>query len=489
MAMALTRREFLGSAASAALLSGGFYRSIDRIAKPITRGARPTSASVVDQSSTLPLEQHLFQGLSTLTDNGTVVTIPPLHHTVVTAVLNVPPTTSELQNAQTILESAISELEDSGLLDFMPSGLGLAVAWGLSYFNLLPASLTSGLLPIDVAASNASNSKTLAILDAVTFASDPPETILEQNDIAFVFASDQLDHIASATDAIFSGPPADLLTVTSIRQGFVDGHNVGSSKKSLTKKMAVKARVPGAASIPNSAELFLGFTSTQQAALGQTTIANFETLPGMTDQWPNGYFVNGTTMHLSHIHEDLVAWYGSSQYIQRAGAAFSPTTGAGAKPGTQTLPEGPSNVAPLAQIKADLSAHGFIGHSSSLQPVSRIAEPVTDNYGNFLSIGTAIPQRADFNTLDNPFSFSSNPQVDRMRSRPAAGVHFVVFMPTSGSFTRLRNAMDGQYGQGGDLGPKAVHGPFNNVLQTTHRQNFLVPPRAHRSFPLAELLT
>jgi hypothetical protein len=28
---------------------------------------------------------------------------------------------------------------------------------------------------------------------------------------------------------------------------------------------------------------------------------------------------------------------------------------------------------------------------------------------------------------------------------------------------------------------------FNLVLQTTHRQNFLVPPRRHRSFPLAEL--
>jgi hypothetical protein len=28
---------------------------------------------------------------------------------------------------------------------------------------------------------------------------------------------------------------------------------------------------------------------------------------------------------------------------------------------------------------------------------------------------------------------------------------------------------------------------FNSVLATTHRQNFLVPPRAHRSFPLSEL--
>jgi len=28
---------------------------------------------------------------------------------------------------------------------------------------------------------------------------------------------------------------------------------------------------------------------------------------------------------------------------------------------------------------------------------------------------------------------------------------------------------------------------FNAVLRTSHRQNFLVPPRRHRSFPLAEL--
>jgi len=29
---------------------------------------------------------------------------------------------------------------------------------------------------------------------------------------------------------------------------------------------------------------------------------------------------------------------------------------------------------------------------------------------------------------------------------------------------------------------------MNSVLFTTHRQNYLVPPRRHRSFPLAEFL-
>jgi hypothetical protein len=402
--------------------------------------------------------------------------------------LNCPATTPALQDAQQVLESAIGELEDSGLLDFRPSGLGLAVAWGLPYFNLLPSALTSVWLPTDIALSQANQEKTLAILNAVTFASDPPGTILEQNDVAFVLASDHLDHIESAFDAIFEGPPGSLMSITSIRRGFVDGRKLSLGGRSLTKRMAVEAQIPGAASIPDRAELFLGFTSTQQAALGPSVIANLETLPGVTNQWPNGYFMNGTTAHLSHIYEDLVAWYGST-YGQRAGFAFSPTAGATVKRGSLTIPEGPANVRSLSQVQAGFETYGFTGHSSSMQPASRLPATVTDNYGNIWPPGTAVPQRADFNTLDNPFFFSSNPQVDHMSAGPAAGVHFIAFMPTSHSFNLVRQAMDGQYGAGVELGSGAVHSPFNNVLQTTHRQNFLVPPRAHRSFPLAELLT
>jgi hypothetical protein len=484
--MAVTRREFLSRAASAAFVSGGVYRLIDHMARPLVR--RPESPGERPVAGALPLEQHLFQGLSTVTDNGTLVTVPPLHHAVVTAVLTGPGTKPALQDAQQVLESAIGALEDSGLLDFRPSGLGLAVAWGLPYFNRLPAALTSAWLPIDLPLSQANQETTRAILNAITFASDPPGTILEQNDLAFVFASDHVDHIEAAFDAIFEGPPGDLMTITSIRRGFVDGHKVSPGGLSLTKRMAVEARIPGAASIPDSAELFLGFTSTQQAALGPSVIANLETLPGMTDQWPNGYFMDGTTMHLSHIYEDLVAWY-RSKYRQRAGFAFSPTAGATVKRGSLTIPEGPANVESLSQVQTDFETYGFPGHSSSMQPASRLPATVTDNYGNIWPAGTAVPQRADFNTLDNPFFFSANPQVDHTGAGPAAGVHFIAFMPTSSSFHRLRQAMDGQYGAGVELGSGAVHSPFNNVLQTTHRQNFLVPPRAHGSFPLAELLT
>ena len=379
-------------------------------------------------------------------------------------------------------------MEDSGLLDFRPSGLGLAVSWGLPYFNLLPPALTSAWLPIDLVASQANQQTTFAILNAITFASDPPGTILEQNDVAFVLASDTFRHIEHAFDRIFNGPPSELMSMTSIRRGFVDARQVGSNGQSLTKRMAMKSGVPGAASIPDEAELFLGFTSTQQAALGQSVIANFESLPGVTNQWPNGYFANGTTMHLSHIFEDLESWY-SATYRQRAGFAFSPRIDTTVQHGRLTLPEGPAHVESLGQVEADFDSFGFIGHSTSMQPVSRLSEPVTDNYGNAYPAGTAIPERADFNTLDNPFLFSSDPAADGMSSDPAAGVHFVVFMPTSTMFNLMRQAMDGQYSPNISLGTDAVHSPFNNVLQTTHRQNFLVPPRAHRSFPLVEFMT
>jgi hypothetical protein len=50
--------------------------------------------------------------------------------------------------------------------------------------------------------------------------------------------------------------------------------------------------------------------------------------------------------------------------------------------------------------------------------------------------------------------------------------------------------MDGVFPDGTSipLHPRARGQGFNSILQTTHRQNFLVPPRRHRSFPLVELL-
>lgn len=65
----------------------------------------------------------------------------------------------------------------------------------------------------------------------------------------------------------------------------------------------------------------------------------------------------------------------------------------------------------------------------------------------------------------------------------------MIFQPTIGNFNRTRLAMDGHYSdQTLGLPPRSHGAGFNSVLFTTHRQNFVVPPRIHRSFPLAEYL-
>src|SRR5204862_5320742 len=131
-----------------------------------------------------------------------------------------------------------------------------------------------------------------------------------------------------------------------------------------------------------------------------------------------------------------------------------------------------------------------IGHSAARQTVSRLENTTVGTRGAIYAPGTAIPHRADFNTLDNPFFWSIDPVRDGMSEEAAAGVHFIVFNPSSDDFNRGRLAMDGRLPDGTRLPfkPRDRGQGFNSILRTTHRQNFLVPPRRHRSFPLVELL-
>jgi hypothetical protein len=153
------------------------------------------------------------------------------------------------------------------------------------------------------------------------------------------------------------------------------------------------------------------------------------------------------------------------------------------------VPQGPEDVQTTADVAADYAATRRIGHSGAIQSSSRLAEDVTGPDGTRYPKGTAIPQRADFNTLDNPFFWTAHRDRDRFAREPAAGLHFVTFNPSSDDFRRNRLAMDGVMPDGTVLAfePRSRGQGFNAVLQTTHRQNFLVPPRARRSFPLAEL--
>ena len=459
--MRITRRRFLGGAAAAALGGAGIYELVDQLA---SAPARPRVALPAP-----PPEQHVFD-LRTVASEGIEVVVPPLHSEVVTATIKV----NDLRTAQHDLEATLQRLDDEYAPN--PAGLGVAFAWGLPYFHERVPAQARTHLPFDRRAGKP------VLLPTRRFPSDPPATVLERNDVAVFLRSDRREHIDAARKAIFED--LQLFGVTSIRRGFAGGGFGGG--KSLPQQMAVAAGVPGADLIPDGAELFLGFTSTQKAGLGPRLIANHETL-GFVDL-RGGYFRGGTHMHLSHIDEDLEAWYLNFDFDERVLTAFQPGM-TNVRQGTQTIAQGPRTVASAAETARRFRRTGRFGHSGPIQSASRLPHDVVGPDGTRYPKGTAIPQRADFNTLDNPFAFSSAPAADSFSGEPSAGVHFVVFNPSGDDFERMRLAMDGVLPDGTRLPVTArsrAQG-FNSVLSTTHRQNFLVPPRSHRSFPLAEL--
>ena len=111
----------------------------------------------------------------------------------------------------------------------------------------------------------------------------------------------------------------------------------------------------------------------------------------------------------------------------------------------------------------DAQQNQVIGHNEAVQRGSRAVE------------GQALQLRVDFNTVD-PLD----------RPTPSPGLHFLAFSPGSPIFDRSRKAMDAtDLAKRYDVAPHA--NSINAFLQVTRCQHFLVPPRAHRAFPLVEL--
>jgi hypothetical protein len=508
----LSRRHFLRGTVrtlSAALASAGIYELIDTFVQPPER--------VFAAIQPLP-EQYIVQNLQMIKDNGSgvnsrngtiLVEVPPLHSHVITATLKIPAHAKALQEAQQHLESVLLGLEKQ--FTPTPTGLNILIAWGLPFFQHYIPTLgkTSrffkagtrypNYLPVDLETSKQQKKTVYAVQEPMTFPSDQPPAgfgpvRLEQNHVAVLLRSDSLANIMAGTNAIFgtrSHQAGSLFKVTSIRRGFSGGGFYG--QQGLPSKLALAANIAGAKSIPPHAQVFLGFTTTLQGNMAPGNIANLETIPGVTDQWPHDYFVHGTTMHLSHLYEDLAAWYGNgseaslfSTYADRVRGMVKP----GLSPAAGTLTFCPPPELHVSNLVQDVQKYHAYGHSGSVQPVDCLATPTTTNYGTLYPAGTPVSTRGDFATLDNPFSYTSDPSGDHSSKQPSAGLHFIIFQPTSGHFNRVRLAMDGHYPDGTVLNvpPRSHHAGINAVLFTTHRQNYLVPPGLHRSFPLAEFL-
>src|SRR6201996_2286801 len=489
-----SRRRFLQGttgAFGAALVSPGIYKMIGTFAKPPDR---PAAAGIrpIQEQYLLQNEQVInVDAFGVERRKGSVaVRVPALYDHVITARLNVPANAKALREAQHHLESVLLGLERQ--FPPTPTGVGIAVAWGLTYFQqyiprlaktseFFPAGTPyPRYLPVDVSTSKMEGHTVYALQEARNFPSDTPPpgfgpVRLEQNDVAVLLRSDSFAHMLAATNALFgpgSHQAGSLFTVTSIRRGFSGGGFYGG-QQGLPSKMALAAHIPGAQSIPRHAQAFLGFDTTLVSNMGPDIIANLETLPRLTNQWPHGYFKQGPTMHLSHLFEDLAAWYDQSfpHYPQRANAMLYPGQSPTPAPGSLALqPPGQTE----AQVAHGVQRYHSYGHTGSLSVVDSTASPITSHYGEVYPAGTTLPVRGDFNTLDNPFYYTSDPRADHYSEKPAAGLHFLGFLPTTALFNLVRLSMDGYFpGATLPVNPRSPHAGINSVLHTTHRQNYL----------------
>ncbi|HEY3871106.1 MAG TPA: hypothetical protein VGM10_22290, partial [Actinocrinis sp.] len=246
------------------------------------------------------------------------------------------------------------------------------------------------------------------------------------------------------------------------------------------------------------------------------------------------YFDNGSICHFSHIIDDLYQFYLTPdqdptgggepfserlQYMFRSNQVGSGYRGLPVQPNTDEFTNGGgpafvnnvfqgTNAALLGaealdgqasasstfntDINATFTGEQRIGHEVALQQTSRASD------------GTPLHVRMDgpgFDGMDVP-AFQTHPDMPSISVPVPAGTNqfkleFIIFVPTSDFFRTLRNSagaqnLFAQFGQPAD--PSGTSGGvqfsdngLERFLTATRRQNFLVPPRRHRAFPLLEL--
>jgi hypothetical protein len=236
-----------------------------------------------------------------------------------------------------------------------------------------------------------------------------------------------------------------------------------------------------------------GFADQQTNASGPPAICTFagNASARLTTAQARDYLADGSIQHVSHVILDLEAFYrlpnpaGATQeekigetYAERCQYMFRSNpipsignqdqfTGGGGTAFIANTFQGVGDALANAQAVSTFQGKNRMGHLSGLQRVSR----APDN--------TPIHTRIDgpgFNNIDVPDG-TNQPTLE-----------FSAFVPTADFFRNLRIAAASL-----DLCAMFKVDDSDNGVErfctATRRQNFLLPPRAHRSFPLLEMAT
>jgi hypothetical protein len=416
--------------------------------------------------------------------------LPPVHSMFTTAKLHRTPARAD----QARLAEALDEIEAA--YPFAADGLLTFVSYGLPYFGRLPRGLVAEMMPrlrtdharwaLEEAVPGPTDVSPLN--PGITKASFNNPVQIEQNDMLITIRTDNAGYLRDVlawlggsnslrgrrvrSPALFNG----LATVTSSRSQFVQ---IG-----LPAKIAATVGVPYAGRINPNSPMWMGFLDQQVDGSGPAAICTFagNESARMTTARHGDYFDNGSIQHLSHIIEDLDQFYlGSSEskhgqtYLERVQYMFrsNPPPSHGFKDqfarggGPACLDTRFNGILDAQDNARGVNTAGGerrMGHLCAVQRASRSAD------------GTAMHIRMDGPGLDGMDVLSGS----------APKLQFTIFVPTA-EFFRAMRVSQASLDLAEQYGIKPVDNGIERFITATRRQNFLVPPRRHRAFPLAEL--
>jgi hypothetical protein len=420
--------------------------------------------------------------------DGTLFQLGPVFTLFVTGRLSRSPNRRDAD----VLASAFEAIENS--YPYSPSGVFLSIAYGIPYFNRLPGGMQGELVsgrmprllldrrrfaleeavpaPTDVSAANPDIEK----------ANFNIPVAIETNDFVITMRSDLQENLLDVMSWMTGAgelagqtlaPPRfeGLIEFTSSRLMFI--------QRGTPRRLAESEALSYADRINPDSPMWMGFASQQVDSSGPAPITTFQgnRSAQFTDANGDSYFADGSVQHLSHAILDLDRWYADNQpYVKRVSQMFRSNPPPASGEDGFNNGGGPAFVANSFRGRDDARQNaigegtdggaGAIGHTNAIQRASRAAD------------GTAFHIRVDGPGYD---------EMDVPSGRKQPKSHFSIYLPSSEVFERMRryqSAVDLEKAYGLATGRAGIE-PFTT---TTRRQNFLVPPRRHRAFPLVELL-
>ncbi|HEV3169589.1 MAG TPA: hypothetical protein VGZ32_04590 [Actinocrinis sp.] len=447
---------------------------------------------------------------------------------------------------QLTLDNALNQIEE--FYDFSPSGIFVFTSYGVPYFNKLPCGINGPLvqefMPQILDGQNPDGT-TNVLAEAVPMPTDvvgglvggpgapvPNVTkdrfnvnlVIENNDMVFHMRSDSLRNLNDVLAwlkgscslhgcGIQSPQWNGLMRFGTTRVQFV--------QRGLPRQLADQNGFEFAPRVNPDSPMWMGFLDQQTNAAGPAQICTFagNSSATLTTATQGDYFGQGSIMHFSHVIEDLFQFYATPNqdprhsdgedaaermmYAFRANQigtpnglpapfnAGDPFTNGGCPAFINNRFQGPDDAAlgaqdaggtfnpndpASAQQTETFTGLGRIGHNAGLQRSSRAAD------------GTPIHIRMDgpgFSTMDVPAfqDFPGGNDIPAGSQQPK--LQFAIFIPTAEFFRQMRTNVAAQ-----DLQVQYKIDPDDNGLErfitATRRQNFLVPPRPRRAFPLVE---